>query len=285
MRILSHMPRLPILTRATADKHELYERAVQNSEGEIDFVRDTFRSLRGTHASRLREDFCGTAASACEWVRRGPTHRAVGLDLHAPTLASGRKRHVAKLTSDQQKRITLLKRNVLDPGQPSVEALGGKPQIVLAMNFSYWIFKTRPVLRDYFAAVRRSLDPRGVFFLDHYGGSDAYLEMQERRRIGGPRRGFTYVWDQALYNPVTADKVCHIHFEFHKGPAWRNAFTYHWRLWSLVEVRELLVEAGFRDVHVYWEGDDGRGGGNGIFRKTTRGEACRCAIAYLAAIP
>lgn len=277
------MPRLPILTRANADKHDLYERAVQSPEAEIDFVDATYRKIKGKKAALLREDFCGTAASACEWVRRRKTNRAIGLDLDAPTLANGMQRHVATLTPEAQTRIELLKRNVLEPGAASVRALGGSPQIVLAMNFSYWIFKTRDVLRGYFEAVHRSLAKDGVFFLDHYGGSDAYDEVKERRRIGGPRRGFTYVWDQASYNPITGEKTNHIHFEFRKGPPMMRAFTYHWRLWSLVEVQELLREAGFRNVSVYWEGDDENGGGNGIFRKTTKGEACRCYIAYISA--
>lgn len=275
------MPRTkkPILTRANADKHDLYERAVQCSEAEIEFVDKTYRKIRGKRAVVVREDFCGTAATACEWVKMRKENRAVGIDLDGPTLANGKKRHGSKLTDEQRARLTLMQRNVLEPTGAAVGA-----DVVLAMNFSYWIFRTRQELGAYFRSVWKSLAEDGVFFLDHYGGGDSYLEIKERRRIGGPRRGFTYVWDQSHYNPLTGEKINHIHFEFHKGPAWKRAFTYHWRLWSLVEVRELLREAGFRDVKVYWEGDDGKGSGDGIFRETTRGEACRCYIAYIAAI-
>lgn len=274
------MPRtkLPILTRASADKHDLYERAVQCSEAEIEFVDKAYKKIRGKPARVLREDFCGTAATACEWVRLRKDNRAIGVDLDGPTLANGRKRHVSKLSAEQQARLTLQQRNVLNPSGPGLGV-----DVVLAMNFSYWIFTTREQMLKYFRAVRRSLGARGVFFLDHYGGADSYLEIKERRRIGGPRRGFTYVWDQSYYNPLTNEKVNRIHFEFHKGPAWRNAFVYRWRLWSLVEVRELLDEAGFSNVTVYWEGDDGKGGGDGNFKVTTRGEACRCYIAYITA--
>lgn len=275
------MPRTkkPILTRANSDKHDLYERAVQCSEAEIEFVDKTYKKIRGKRAVLLREDFCGTAATACEWVKLRKENRAVGIDLDGPTLANGKKRHVSKLAAEQQDRLVLMQRNVLNPAGAAVGA-----DAVLAMNFSYWIFRTRQELGDYFRSVWKSLAKDGVFFLDHYGGGDSYLEIKERRRIGGPRQGFTYVWDQSHYNPLTAEKINHIHFEFHKGPAWKKAFTYHWRLWSLVEVRELLREAGFRDVKVYWEGDDGKGSGDGNFRETTRGEACRCYIAYIAAI-
>ena len=40
-----------------ADVHELYEEAVQNVEGEIEFVQDTFRDLRKREAVSFREDF------------------------------------------------------------------------------------------------------------------------------------------------------------------------------------------------------------------------------------
>jgi hypothetical protein len=40
----------------------------------------------------------------------------------------------------------------------------------------------------------------------------------------------------------------------------KNAFHYEWRLWTLPELRELLLEAGFSKVRVFWEefeeGDD-----------------------------
>ena len=31
----------------------------------------------------------------------------------------------------------------------------------------------------------------------------------------------------------------------------RHAFTYHWKLWTIPEVLELLHEAGFPEVHVW----------------------------------
>ena len=49
---------------------------------------------------------------------------------------------------------------------------------------------------------------------------------------------------------------CHIHFKFPDKTKIKNAFTYNWRLWTMVEIRELLSEAGFANVVVYWEGED-----------------------------
>ena len=56
----------------TADIHELYEESVQNVENEIEFISTTFEEIRGRKALVFREDFCGTASAACQWVRQGP---------------------------------------------------------------------------------------------------------------------------------------------------------------------------------------------------------------------
>ena len=48
--------------------------------------------------------------------------------------------------------------------------------------------------------------------------------------------------------------LCHIHFSFPDGSKIKKAFTYDWRLWTLPEIRELLLEAGFQRATVYWEG-------------------------------
>jgi hypothetical protein len=36
-----------------------------------------------------------------------------------------------------------------------------------------------------------------------------------------------------------------------------HAFTYDWRLWTLPELRELLLAAGFKEVKFYFERVDG----------------------------
>ena len=52
----------------------------------------------------------------------------------------------------------------------------------------------------------------------------------------------------------------------------------------LPELREILLEAGFKRVSVYWEGTDEKSGeGNGEWTISERGEACQGWIAYLVA--
>lgn len=279
------------LSARSADRHVLYTASVQNVEAEIDFVDKTYRKLRGRHAVSLREDFCGTAATSCEWVRRRPANVAYGLDLDAETLEWGRRNNIARLPEKARPRVHLYERDVRLP-QSVV-----RPDAVLAMNFSYWIFPERAQLIEYFSSVRRSIASDGVFFLDFFGGYEAQQEMEEPRKVVLPvdrcagalagasegQRTFTYVWDQKHYNPITGEYHCDIHFRFRDGTQMKRAFSYKWRLWSMPEIRDALRDAGFGVVTVYWEGTEEDGSGNGVFRPSLKGEVCPGWIAYITA--
>jgi len=254
-----------------ADRHVLYEKSVQCVEAEIDFVDETFTDLRDRKARMLREDFCGTANTSCEWVRRRRTNHAIGVDLDADVLAWGRENNVAKL-GKAANRITLINDDVLEVQNDPVD-------VVLAMNFSYWIFKQRTLMRFYFRRVRDALVDDGILFLDAFGGSEAYIEVEESTKYDG----FTYIWDQAEFNPINSETLCHIHFKFPDGSRMRNAFSYSWRLWTLPEIRELLEEAGFTRSTVYWQGTDEDGEEDGEFEPTERGDADLAWIAYVVA--
>jgi cyclopropane fatty-acyl-phospholipid synthase-like methyltransferase len=257
---------------AKADRHVLYEDSVQCVEAEIDFIDEAFKTLRNRKAWLLREDFCGTANTSCEWVRRRKRNRAIGVDLDQEVQQWGRKHHLAKL-GQRREHVTLLNQDVLQVKTEPVD-------IVLAMNFSYWIFKQRALLRRYFQSVYDSLAEDGVFFLDAYGGSDAYKEMRERTKYDD----FTYTWDQASFDPISGEMMCKIHFSFPDGSRMKNAFTYDWRLWTLPEIREILLEVGFERVTVYWQGDDEDSDeGNGEFEPAERGEADEAWIVYISA--
>jgi SAM-dependent methyltransferase len=255
-----------------ADIHELYEQSVQAVDLEVEFLQDTFRLLRGREALSFREDFCGTASASCEWARSGPTRHAIGVDVDASVLAWGRRNRVARLPEAARARVKLLNDDVRTVVTDPVDLVG-------AFNFSYFCFKTRDEMRNYFERVHSVLKPDGVFFLDAFGGPEASDLQKEKTKMDG----FTYVWEQAVFEPVTGRIVCHIHFKFPDGSKIKRAFTYDWRLWTLPELRELLIEAGFSRVRVYWEGDDGAGGGNGEFKEHATGEADLAWIAYLVA--
>lgn len=256
-----------------ADRHVLYEESVQCVEAEIDFVDETFKQLRGRTAKHLREDFCGTGNTSCEWVRRRNTNHAIGIDLDSEVLDWGRENKVAALKPAQAKRIELRNEDVLKAETDAMD-------IVLAMNFSYWLFEQRPLLQQYFERVRAALTDDGILFLDAFGGYDAPRVLKERTKF----KTHTYIWEQAAFNPVNNHMRCHIHFKMKDGSKLEKAFSYEWRLWSLPEIRELLLDAGFSKATVYWQGDDEETGeGDGEFYPTEEGEADAGWLAYIVA--
>ncbi len=265
---------MPRYTAKTADKHVLYQMAVQSAEAEVAFIDRVYRRQYGRPPARLREDFCGTALICCAFVRKRRENRAWGVDLHKPTQEWGRRHNMAKLPEHAAQRIELVTDNVMNVTAPKVEVVG-------AFNFSYYIFKQRPDLVAYFEKVRASLADEGLFFLDAYGGYEAQQVMEEETRYGG----FTYVWDQASYNPIDDHTTCHIHFKFPDGSMLRKAFTYDWRLWTLAGIRDALIDAGFASTEVYWEGTDADGEGNGSYRRQVRGENTPGWNAYIVGVP
>jgi len=256
-----------------ADRHVLYQLSVQCPEAEIDFVDEQFEIIRGRKASVLREDFCGTAYTACEWIKRRRTNKAFGIDLDGEVLEWGRKNNVKSLNKEQQSRISLMKANVLDAETPEVEA-------VLAMNFSYWILLTRENVQNYFNRVHEVLADDGLFFLDCYGGYEAPKEIKEKRKLNG----FTYIWHQADFDPISSEMKCNIHFKFPDKSQMKKAFSYRWRLWTLPEVREMLEAAGFKKISIHWEqADEETGEGNGEFKVVERGSADPGWVSYIVA--
>jgi len=255
-----------------ADRHRLYELSVQNPEAEIGFMDATFRALRGRRAQLLREDFCGTAAVSCEWVRLRPSNRAIGVDLDAEVLAWGHEHNLGQLPPTAAQRVRLIHDDVL-------KVQSDPPDIIAAMNFSYWLFKERKQLKRYFRRAREALAEGGILFLDAYGGYDSYREITEERALDG----FTYIWDQAKFEPIRNGLICHIHFGFPDGSRLERAFSYDWRLWTLPEIRELLDETGFRQVTVYWQGFGEDGEPDGVFVPVGEGEADAGWICYLSA--
>jgi cyclopropane fatty-acyl-phospholipid synthase-like methyltransferase len=249
---------------AQADRHRLYELAVQDPELECKFVHKKFRKLRGRPARKLREDFCGTAAVCCEWVRRNGSNSAIGVDIDPEVMEWGREHNLARLEPDARMRVRLMQEDVRTVQTPEPS------DVILAMNFSYMLFKTREQLGGYFRHVREGLADDGVFFLDAFGGYEAFQETKEKTR----HKGFDYIWEHASYNPISGEMVCHIHFRFPDGSRLKKAFTYDWRLWTLPETQELLREAGFSRVTVYWEEvDEETGEGTGVYSPATVGDA------------
>ncbi|MBX2988908.1 MAG: class I SAM-dependent methyltransferase [Bdellovibrionaceae bacterium] len=251
------------------DKYEFYTKAVQSPDGDVEFFKNVYKELRQKTPRVLREDFCGTGLLCAAWVKAHSSHAAFGVDLDPEPLEYGRNRFIGKLRPDQQKRIELLEKNVLAKDLPNAD-------VSVGLNFSYFLFKTRPQMLAYFRNVLAHLKPRGLAFFDVFGGSQCQDAIEDRTK----HKGFTYYWDQTGFDPVSNEAVFHIHFKV-GGRKIERVFTYDWRLWSIPELKELMLEAGFKKVHVYWEGTARDGTGNGVFTRVEKGEACLSWIAYL----
>jgi hypothetical protein len=255
-----------------ADIHELYEESVQNVENEVNFLSTTFRELSGRTAYTLREDFCGTASLACEWVKQGLGYSAIGVDIDASVLEWGRSKRVSRLDTEDQARVSLIESDVQTVETPKVD-------ILVAFNFSYWIFEERAQMIAYMRRCHEALNDDGILFMDMFGGPESFEETREKTK----QDGFTYIWQQAKFHPVTNHMQCYIHFKFPDGSKLKRAFSYAWRLYTAPELRDMLHDAGFNNVTVYWEGEDEDGEGNGEFTPNDKGEADLAWIAYIVA--
>lgn len=147
--------------------------------------------------------------------------------------------------------------------------------LICAFNFSYSYFRKRSQLKEYFACVREALDPdRGVFVLDAHGGANAFSARTERNPLesdepesdeegeggGGAAAdmvdGIEIEWAQRRVDPITGDLDCELSFFFPDGSSMAPAFTYAFRYWGLAELQDVLKEAGFAEVVVFWPDAD-----------------------------
>ena len=259
-------------TKKEFDKYLYYLKSVQSPEDDVQFLKNTYEELKKKTPRVLTEDFCGTFKICCEWAKLNPKNKAIGIDLSEEPIQWGKEHHLSELEPEARKRITLLNENVMAPELPTSD-------IIAAMNFSYNIFKSRQDLKAYFTAAKNRLNDDGLLICDIFGGTGIDEDVEEET----VHDDFSYFWHQETWDPVTRFGKFHIHFK-RKGEKKREeVFTYDWRLWTIPEIRDLMDEIGFSKTHVYWEGTDEDGDGDGEFKKTETGEACEGWIAYIVA--
>ena len=261
-------------TAKTADKYALYQLAVQSAEQDVVFLLDTYKALRNRTPYHFREDFCGTCLLSANWVMQGEKFTTESYDIDPEPLAWGLENNLKPLGQSMQRVVQYQE----DARNPSRQA----PDVRCAQNFSYWVFKTRAEMLDYFIGVQKDLANDGMFVIDLHGGPESIQELEEETEMAD--ESFTYVWDQDSINPITGEARLHIHFRFPDGSQMTDAFIYDWRLWSIPELKDILMEAGFSAADCYWEGTDEDGeSGDGNFSISEEGEACLSYVAYLVA--
>ena len=255
---------------AEFDKYFYYLNSVQAPENDVRFMRDTYRELRGKYPFIMREDFCGTHALSCEWVKLNSKNKSYGIDLDLEPILYGQKNYASKLTAKQRENIQILQTDVLNPGLP-------KADIICSMNFSQYTFKERSMMKSYFHNCLTTLNESGILLLDCFGGSACQRENEEMTK----HKNFKYYWHQRSFDPISNQAVFNIHYKPNGKSKVENVFTYDWRMWSIPELREMMSEVGFQKTYVYWEGTTRAGEGDGNFKRTETGEECLAWIAYI----
>ncbi len=255
------------------DKYAFYSQAVQSAAEDVKFYQRVYKETRQNKKAKiLREDFCAAAAICCEWVKASSDNQAIGLDLDQEPMNYGLENYVPQLSNKQQSRLRLIQKDVLAPNLPNAD-------IAVAVNFSYFFFKKREMLKKYFQNVYKSLNEDGIFVIDIFGGTQCADEIEDKTK----HKNFTYYWDQKKFDPVSNEAYFEIHFKF-KGHKYEGVFNYDWRMWTIPEMHELMLEVGFKDTCVYWEGTTKKGEGNGVFKKVIQGESCLSWIAYVVGV-
>lgn len=240
------------------DRFDCYELCVQSPRHVVTFL----TTVHGGVPVVLHEDFSGTAAVSRRWAlearKRGDDGRAVAIDLDSETVEIARRKAAADDVAD---RVTIICGDVTDP---AVAQAASGPDAVFVGNFSIGYLHTRSALLAYLRGVRARLERGnagfggGIFACDVYGGAGAFrLGGIERRHPGRGREVVRYTWVHERADPITGMVQNSISFrveidgevvqELHR------AFEYVWRLWSLPELREAVLEAGFKDLSVHAE--------------------------------
>lgn len=225
------------------DRYDLYELAATDPARTIPFL----LAVHGGSPRTLREDFCGSGALARAWAASDPSRTSVAVDRDPEALAA----LDARLNDDARTRVALRRDDVLGATDPA--------DLIAALNFPIGYHHTRADLLAYLRHARACLLPRGALVFDTYLGRDAFTPSEVDQDLPG---GVRYTWEQREADPLTGRVLNAMHFSVKRGPTFRDAFTYDWRLWSVPELRDALLESGFAAVEAYTRlGDaiDGRG--------------------------
>jgi SAM-dependent methyltransferase len=203
-------------------------------------------AVHGGPARTLREDFCGTGGVCRAWVAlRGAGRRpfrAIGVDKDHEPLARLRAVPRVRAVHADVMRCAL------------------KADIISATNFPIGYWHTRRELLAYLRASRLRLNRGGVFVCDTYGGATAFTPGTLTRDVwpqAPALRGvrIRYTWQQREADPLTGLVEDALHFRADRGGEViyqeNDAFVYHWRLWSITELRDAMAQAGFRSSEVY----------------------------------
>lgn len=222
------------------NRFDLYELAVQSPVTQARFL----RALHRGRPIMLREDFCGPASIARAWTALPSKDalRACGVDFDAEPLDHARRR-AAESGPPTSERMSF--------EQCDVRACTTRADIIAAFNFAACELTDRATLLEYLRHARSTLNPGGLLACDVYGGANAFSAGSSATTIQTPEGPVRYVWHQRKADPITAHVENAMHFRLPDGAKMRNAFVYHWRLWSVAELRDAMIDAGFATTEAH----------------------------------
>ncbi|MBT3984312.1 MAG: class I SAM-dependent methyltransferase [Bacteriovoracaceae bacterium] len=246
----------------TQDKYALYLCSVQDPLSDVERISNIYTELTEKNPEKLREDFSGTFALCCCWVQDEKNNSAIAIDIDENALSYGKENYYTHLSDDEKKRLNVLQQDSISTTE--------KVDIIVAFNYSYCLFHQRSVLKQYFKHCLDSLDKDGILILDLFGGSDSeILETQVRQIHNNDQiQNFDFEFVRESFNPISRKSHYHINFKYEDGPSIEKAFSYHFRMWTIPELRELMEEVGFSKSVVFWEGIGDDGFGNGEFHQS-----------------
>ncbi|KAJ2077042.1 hypothetical protein H4R24_005363 [Coemansia sp. RSA 988] len=258
-----------------ADKHQLYMQAVQNPRKEVKNLDSIYRTLSARHlahvdhgedddsplyqrrgAMTLREDFCGTAVLCAEWVRARPVpdRRAYGIDIDTEVIDYAWKHVLCCSDSDNGSRARVICGDVMDvhardtSSGSSATMCTPRVDIIAAFNFSVCYFHQRSDLVRYLQHSLSNLNDFGLFFCDVFGGSEITQPLVSRVRDLGY---FKYLFRQHNYDLCTNTVQISLGFKMKDGSMLKDCFSYRFRLYSLCELKEAMLDAGFDKVSIW----------------------------------
>ncbi|KAJ1737776.1 hypothetical protein LPJ72_000182 [Coemansia sp. Benny D160-2] len=217
-------------------------------------------------AYSLREDFCGTAVLCMEWVSSSPsaTRYAYGVDIDPEVIEYACEHTIGRdshgLTSDD--RIKLVCADVFDVHGDDSKVQGNKhtgnrtvprTDIIASFNFGICYFHKRQDLVRYLKHSLGNLNDFGLLFCDLFGGHEAVRSGISRVRNVGT---FRYYFRQGNFDMLRNTTRFSLSFRMQDGSMLKDCFTYDFRVYSLCELREAMLEAGFDDVCVWISAKD-----------------------------
>lgn len=215
----------------------------------------------------MREDFCGTAAVSKLWVQealaRGERACGCAVDLNPAVVEAAT---AAGLVPGLTMRCC-----------DAIAAADTDPaDVIWVGNFSIGYIFSAKALAAYLRACHARLTAKGktggIIACDIYGGASAFRLGSLLRRHTAPGGEIVhYCWTHEAADPLTGMVENSISFkvelagEGSEGSGgsgasggsgeivaeWPRAFEYRWRLWSIAELREAMLEAGFVTSEVY----------------------------------